>query len=116
MEQPATATELPEETQPFEVEGVLEAIFANAPELLAEPLTATEVPTHALDSCGMIDVDLALPAHAPSVTDEAVGELPVVATVVDSAVVTPEAEAENELPITPFNLPSFSPRKRRSNR
>ncbi|MBD2016054.1 hybrid sensor histidine kinase/response regulator [Microcoleus sp. FACHB-53] len=106
LEQAATVTELPQETQPFEVEGVLEAIFTNAPELLAEPLTATEVPTHALDSCGMIDVDLALPAHASFVTDEAVGELPVVATDVDSAVVTPEAEAENEIPITPFNLPS----------
>jgi chemotaxis family two-component system sensor histidine kinase/response regulator PixL len=106
LEQPPTTTEGPEETQPFEVEGVLEAIFANTPELLEQPPTTTEVPTHGSDSCEIVDIDIALAAHAPSVTDEAAGELPFVETGINSAVVTPEAEAGNELQISPFNLPA----------
>lgn len=106
LDQPLTETKVPQEAQPFEVEGVLEAIFAKAPELLEQPSTTTEVPTHGLDSCEIVDVDLTLAAHAPSITDEAAGELPIMEAGVDSAIVTPEAEADNEFLITPFNLPS----------
>ncbi|HEY9829524.1 MAG TPA: hybrid sensor histidine kinase/response regulator [Stenomitos sp.] len=133
LEPLSTTSEVPEEIQPFEVEGVLEAIFANAPELLDLPSTANVVPeetqpfeveevleaifvnaperldlpsTHTSDSCEIVDIDLTLAAHAPSITDKTVGELSVLETGVDSAVVTPEAEAGNELPITPFNIPS----------
>ncbi|AFZ17148.1 hybrid sensor histidine kinase/response regulator [Allocoleopsis franciscana] len=89
-----------DEVHHLEPDLALEAIFANAPELFEQPSPTTEVPTHELDFCEIVDIE--------SVTDEAVGDLPVVETGVDSAVVTSSSDAENELPITPFNIPSLA--------